>query len=166
MSDSGEFQDLEIICSGKLSHVSKSIDNCSKFLWCAEPRPKSAIWCMEFAWSIGKRFFGSPHAVIDSSWTRYQGMLHSWNQSATGGNPVRDSTGKLVARSEERIERLFQRRDLQGNNEPSILSFQQKEHIHRFPWLINKDFRSRSFNMTNSAHPQRLHVGRYDSSPK
>ena len=29
-------------------------------------------------------------------------MLHSWNQSATGGNPVRDSIGKPVARSEER----------------------------------------------------------------
>ena len=29
-------------------------------------------------------------------------MLHSWNQSATGGNPVRDSTGKPVGGSEER----------------------------------------------------------------
>ena len=28
--------------------------------------------------------------------------LFSWNQSATGENPVRDSTGKPVARSEER----------------------------------------------------------------
>ena len=47
-------------------------------------------------------FFGSRRAVIDSSSTRYQGILHSWNQSATGGNPVRNSTGKPVARSEER----------------------------------------------------------------
>ena len=46
--------------------------------------------------------FDSPCAVIDSSSTPYQGMLHSWNQSATGENQVRDSTGKLVARSEER----------------------------------------------------------------
>ena len=45
---------------------------------------------------------GSPRAVIDSSSTPYQGMLHSWNQSATGENPVRDSTEKPVARSEER----------------------------------------------------------------
>ena len=29
-------------------------------------------------------------------------MLRSWNQSATGDNPVRENTGKPVARSEER----------------------------------------------------------------
>ena len=46
--------------------------------------------------------FDSPLTPIDSSSTPYQGMLHSWNQSATGGNPVRDSTGKPVAGSEER----------------------------------------------------------------
>ena len=51
--------------------------------------------------TLGK-IFDSPRAVIDSPSTPYQGVLHSWNQSATGGNPVRDSTGKLVARSEER----------------------------------------------------------------
>ena len=37
--------------------------------------------------------FDSPRAVIDSSSTPYQGILHSWNQSATGENPVRESTG-------------------------------------------------------------------------
>ena len=57
---------------------------------------------MEFARYMGKRFLTVPRAVIDSSSSAYQGILHSWNQSATGGNPVRDSTGKLVARSEER----------------------------------------------------------------
>ena len=39
---------------------------------------------------------------IDSSTTPHQGMLHSLNQSATGENPVRESAGKLVARSEDR----------------------------------------------------------------
>ena len=46
--------------------------------------------------------FDSPRAVIDSSSTRYQRTLHSWNRSATGENPVRESTGQPVARSEER----------------------------------------------------------------
>ena len=46
--------------------------------------------------------FDSPRAVIDSSSTLYQGMLHSLNQSATGENPARESTGKPVARGEER----------------------------------------------------------------
>ena len=42
-----------------------------------------------------------------------------------------------------KIEILFQRRDLQG-----ILSFQQKEQIHRITCLMNKNFRSRSFKLT------------------
>ena len=44
-----------------------------------------------------------------------------------------------------------------------ILSFQQKEHIDRITWLINKEFRSRSFNLTHSPLLQRFHVGRKDS---
>ena len=46
---------------------------------------------------------GNPRAAIDSSQTPHQGILHSWNQSATGGNPVRDSTGRPIAKSEEQI---------------------------------------------------------------
>ena len=46
--------------------------------------------------------FGYPHAVLKTSATPYQGMLHFWNQSATSGKPVRDSPGKLVAGSEDR----------------------------------------------------------------
>ena len=46
---------------------------------------------------------GNQHAVIDSSQTPYQGILQSWNQSATGGNPVPDSTWRLVAKSEEQF---------------------------------------------------------------
>ena len=44
----------------------------------------------------------SPLAPNDSSSTFYRGMLRSWNLNATDGIPVRDSTGRLVARSEER----------------------------------------------------------------
>ena len=85
--------------------------------------------------------FGNPQAP-------YQGILHSLNQSATGGNPVQKSTGKPVARSEEQIEILFQRRDLQGNCQPWILSFRQKNH--RIIRLLSKDCKSRSFFSINS----------------
>ena len=101
--------------------------------------------------------FDSPRAVTNSSSTPYQGMLHSWNQCATSGNPVRDSTGKLVAGSEERNRETiptprFARRPSTMNS--FFLS------SHRITWLINQDFRSRSFNLINFPHPQRFHVGR------
>ena len=58
------------------------------------------------AWNLlgtSGNFFGSQRGVINRFVIdTYQGMLHSWNQSAKGGHPVRDSTGKPVARSEER----------------------------------------------------------------
>ena len=38
--------------------------------------------------------FDSPRAVINSSSTLRQGMRHSWNESATSENPVRESTGE------------------------------------------------------------------------
>ena len=47
--------------------------------------------------------FGNPRAVIDSSQTSYQGILHFWNQNATGGDPVRDNTGRSVAKGQDRI---------------------------------------------------------------
>ena len=47
--------------------------------------------------------FGNPRLMFDSLQMRYQGILHSTNQSATGGIPVQRSTGRLVARGEEQI---------------------------------------------------------------
>ena len=41
--------------------------------------------------------------MFDSSQTPYQGILHSTNPGATGSIPVQVSTGRLVARGEERI---------------------------------------------------------------
>ena len=46
--------------------------------------------------------FDSPLAPIDSSSTLYRAMLHSWNLNATDRYPVRASTVRPVARSEER----------------------------------------------------------------
>ena len=41
--------------------------------------------------------------MFESSQIPYQGILHSTNPSATGGIPVQRSTGRPVARGEERI---------------------------------------------------------------
>ena len=46
---------------------------------------------------------GNPRPMFDSSQAPYQGILHSTNPSATGAIPVQESTGRLVARGEERI---------------------------------------------------------------
>ena len=51
--------------------------------------------------------FGHLRAIIDSSQTPHQGILHSTNQSATGGNTVQKSTGTLVAKCEEHVGRTM-----------------------------------------------------------
>ena len=60
--------------------------------------------------------------------------------------------GKLSLEVKKGIERRFQPRDLQGDYQPSIFSFQQMERIHRTTWLINEDYRSRSFRLTIPTH--------------
>ena len=47
--------------------------------------------------------FDNLPAPIDSASTPYRGMVHSWNPNATFGDPVRLSTERPVARSEEQI---------------------------------------------------------------
>ena len=90
--------------------------------------------------------FGSPRAVIHSSQTPYQGILHSWNQNATGGNPVRDSTGRLVAKSDTIPLPSFARK-------PSFC-------------LIIKVFRYRSFSLGIYPLHHHLCFGREDSKNK
>ena len=46
--------------------------------------------------------FVNPRPVFGSSQTFYQGILHSTTPSATGAVPVQGSTGRPVARGEER----------------------------------------------------------------
>ena len=46
---------------------------------------------------------GNPRSMFAPSQTPYQGTLHSTNPSATGAIPVQVSTGRPVARGEERI---------------------------------------------------------------
>ena len=101
VNESGEFQDVESICSGKLSHVPSQP--------AAVPSPCGMLNRDQSlrldAWNLlgtSGNVFGSPLVPIDSSSTLYRGRLHSWNLNATDGNLVRDSTGRLIAGSEER----------------------------------------------------------------
>ena len=47
--------------------------------------------------------FGNPRPMFDSSQTPYEGILHSTTPSVTGAILVQASTGRPVARGEERI---------------------------------------------------------------
>ena len=58
---------------------------------------------MKFVLGTQGNILGNPRPVFDSSQTPHQEILHSTNQSATGGIPVQRSTGRLVAKGEERI---------------------------------------------------------------
>ena len=101
MNDSREFQDVESICSGKLSHFPSQPTTVPSLGGMLSRDPSLRPDTLNLPGTSGN-VFDSPRAVIRSSSTPYQEMLHSWNQSATDENPVRESTGKLVARSEER----------------------------------------------------------------
>ena len=100
MNDSEECQDVEAVCSGKFSHVPSQV--------AVVPSPR-AMSCRDRSlrfdtWKLSGtqgNVFGEPRAGIDSSQTLYQGILHSWKQSGTGGNPVQKSAGRLVAKGED-----------------------------------------------------------------
>ena len=117
-------------------------------LWSRDQSLRSDTWSLL---GTSGKVFDSPRALIGSSPSLHQGMLHSLNQSAAGENPVRESTGKPVARSLERSRETIP--TLRFVRRPSTMDsfvFQQKEHIHRITWLISKDFTSWSFSLTNS----------------
>ena len=102
MSDSQDFQDFESTCSGNVSHV-HSQPAVVPSLRAVSSRDQSL---RPVTWNLPEtqgNFFGHPRAVIDSSQTPHQEILHSWNQSATSGNPVRDSTRRPVAKIEEQF---------------------------------------------------------------
>ena len=159
-NDSREFQDVESVCSGRLSHVPRQP--------AIVPSPRGVLSRDQSlrpdTWNLlgtSGNVFDSPLAPIDSVSTPFRGMLHSWNLNATDGDLVRPSTGRPVARSEEQNRNTaptprFARRPRQQG----ILSFQQKECIRRIVWFMNKNFRSRSFILTNFPHVQLFHVGR------
>ena len=108
MYDSGEFQGSESNCCGK---------NC---------RVPSRDRSMTFdTWNLSEtqgNVFGNPRPMFDSTQTLYQGILHSTNPSATGAVPVQVSTGRPVARSEERI----------GSTTPMLMSARRPSTMNSF----------------------------------
>ena len=85
MNDSRELQDIESICSGKLSHVPSqpTVVPSSRAMSSRDQSLRPETWNSSGTHGI---VCGNPRAVIDSSQTPHQGILHSWNQSAAGGN--------------------------------------------------------------------------------
>ena len=101
VNDSREFQDVESICSGKLSHVRNQPaivpSLCGMLSHDQSLRPDT--------WNLlgtSGNVFDCPLGPIDSSSTYCRSMLQSWNLNGADGIPVRSSTGRPVARSEER----------------------------------------------------------------
>ena len=75
-NDSREFQDVESICSGKLSHVPSQP--------AVVPSPRSMLSrdqsLQPDTWNVSGtqgNVFGNPRAMLDSSQIPYQGILHS-----------------------------------------------------------------------------------------
>ena len=100
MNDSGEVQEIESNYSGQVSHGQLTVVPSSRsMLSCDRNMPVDA-------WNLSEtqgNVVGNPRAVIDSSQTPYQGILHSTNPSATSSILVQVRTRRPVARSEERI---------------------------------------------------------------
>ena len=149
--DSNECQDVESICSGKLSHVPSQP--------AVVPGPRAVSSRDQSlrpdAWNLSetrKCFWQSTcsnRLITDT--------LPS-NQRATGGNPCETVQRDLLRKVKNNVEAQFHCRVLQEDHQSLILSFQQKDH--RIIWVISKDCKSRSFILINSPHLQRIHVGR------
>ena len=102
MNDSREFQNIDSICSGKISHVPSQpavVPSLRPMLSRDRSMPPDTLNLSGTQWNV----FGIPRHMLDSSQMPHQGILHSTNQSATGGIPVQRSTVRPVARGEERI---------------------------------------------------------------
>ena len=95
MNDSRDFQNFESICSGTLSHVpcQLAVVPSTRSMLSRDQSLRSDTWNLS---GTQANVFGHPRAVIDSSQTLSQGVLHSTNQSATGVNPCRRVQGDLL----------------------------------------------------------------------
>ena len=159
LNDSGEFHDVESICSGKFSHVPSQLAIVPSLggMLSSDPSLRHVTWNLL---GTSGNVFDSPHAPIDSSSTPYTGMLHSWNLNATDGHLVRPSTGRSVAGSEKRNRDTFPtprsaRRPSTGNSLfPADGAYTQNYMV------AQQNYRSRTFKLTNVTHDQRFHVGR------
>ena len=90
MNGSGEFRDVESICSGKLSNVPSQTATVP--YWAAT---KACDLIHGTCLVHREPFFDSPLAPIDSTSTPCRGMLHSWNLNATDGSRCETVQGEL-----------------------------------------------------------------------
>ena len=146
INDSQEFQDIESIRSGKLSHVPRqpAVVPSPRAMSSRDQSLRPDTWNLS---GTQGNVFGNPCEVIDSLQTPYQIIGIKVLQVRTPCETVQGNLSNAEI-CRETINHEF---------------VQQKGHTQRITWLINKDFRSRSFNLTNSRHLQRFRVGRYDS---
>ena len=88
MNDSGEFQDVASACSEKLSHVpiQPAVVPSPRCMTSRDQSLRPDTWNLL---GTSRNVFDSPPAPIDSSSTPCRVMIHSWNPSATDGDPVR-----------------------------------------------------------------------------
>ena len=102
LNASGEFQEVESNYSGKFSHVPSQPARISS--------PRSMLSCdkrlQPETWNLSgpqENVFVNPRSRFESSQTPCRGILHSTTPSAAGEAPALISTGRFVAREEERI---------------------------------------------------------------
>ena len=147
MNDSREFQDVEVICSGKLSHVPRqsAIVPSLGGMLSRDQSLRLDTWNLL---GTSGNVFDSPRAVIDSSQIPCKELFTLRIKVLQVETPVQRSTGRLAAKGEEQTGStipmpIFTRR-------PSTMKFSLLRKYHRIRWMISKYCKSRSFIWTNS----------------
>ena len=101
LNDSGEFQEVESNCSGNFSHVPSQPARV--------PSPRSMLSCdkrLPETWNppeLQENVFANPRSTLDSLQIPFQRIHPFMKPNAAGEAPAPISTGKLVARENERI---------------------------------------------------------------
>ena len=117
MNDSGAFQDVEPICSGKLSHVPSQS--------AVVPSPRSMLSRDQSLRLDTWNLLGTSGNVFDSPLPQSIHHRHLFKECFTlgtwmlqMGTGYETVQGDLSLEVKSEIERLFQRRDLQGDRQP------------------------------------------------
>ena len=128
LRDSGEFQEVESNYSGKFSHVPSqpAVNSSPRSMLSCDKRLPLDTWNLS---GSQENVFVNPRSRFESSRRHFQGILHSWNQSATGAVPVHVCTGTPVVRGQERIGSTIPIPTFAGR--PSTMIFFCRWKFHR-----------------------------------
>ena len=147
LSDSGEFHDVETNYSKTISHIPSQQARI--------PSPRSMLSCdirlQPQTWNpsgLQANVFANPCSTFESTQTPCQGTHPFMTSSAAGEAPALISTGRLVAREDERIGSTI-KMPIFARRPPTISSFVPVD-IPQGSWLGSKDSRHRNLNLTNS----------------